>query len=449
MNKTIIKSHVTSFAVYMKEFMRMSFSEKMLAFLYLFSMMPIVYVILYGVNSRLGLSAVNEFLQAIVFASLAMLSFSQLWKELNRWDVLFVVACAMGYILSPQIYPNTSLYVLLNASKFLLTVLPFYIIGASIDLKKQSNTLLHIGRIGVLVTLFLVVLERMTPLSFNFYEEEEDMGQAYRLLVPLMIVTWNALRKPNVFDMFFSFIGLIMLLGFGTRGPILCLAIFIVLTLYIKSKVLGYKVRVGIILVGCFCLVFIKSIANFFGGIMAMFGMSSRVFADMDNFEEASSSGRDSIWADAFDLIISNGVDGEGLFADRLFIIINGEGTYVHNFFLEVGINFGLYIGLLISLGVLLIFFYDSRKLKGTEYLTLFIAIFCIGFVSLMVSGSYLEYSFFWLLLGVSTRVMRTPRAYYLSKELQVQKRKTRYDVLDRKCDNGIVQGSESPKGNY
>lgn len=415
MNETIVKAHITGFAAYMKEFGRMSFSEKMLVFLYLFSMVPIIYMIFYGMNSRLGLSAINEALQAIVFTVLAMLSFTQLWKELKWWDVLFVVACALGYIMSPQIYPQTFLDVLLNASEFLLTVLPFYIIGASIDLRKQSNTLLHVGRIGILITLFLILLERMAGFSFNFYEEEENMGQAYRLLIPLMIVTWNALRKPNMFDMVLFFIGLLMLLGFGTRGPVLSLAIFIILMLFIKTKDLG--VKVGFVIVGVLLFVFLEPIVNFFSEIMAMFGMSDRVLADMSNIGEATSSGRDNIWGDALDLIIKNGAQGEGLYADRSFVIINGEGTYVHNFFLEVGVNFGLYIGLLVSLVVLFVFFYDFRKLKGTEFLTLLIAIFCFGFLPLMISGSYLASSMFWLLLGVSAKVMRTPRAYYLGTE--------------------------------
>ena len=54
-----------------------------------------------------------------------------------------------------------------------------------------------------------------------------NMSAAYTFLPHLMMVTWHLLEKINVIDIVACLIGAVLLFGFGTRGPIFCMIIFV------------------------------------------------------------------------------------------------------------------------------------------------------------------------------------------------------------------------------
>ena len=415
-----VKAHATKFVTYLKEFKKMSFSSKMLVFLYLFSLAPVLYLILMGVNARIGLSSINEVLPSIVMGVLAVLSIGALWKRLKWWDLLFVVAVGAFYIYSPNIYPQTTYDILMRAPEFLLTVLPYYLIGASMDLKKDSNTLLHVGRIAVLATLLLVVVGRLFGLSMSFYDDRsENMGQAYLFLTPLLFIVWNELRHHNTTDFLLSGIGLIMLLGFGTRGPVFSLVLFVALMLVIKARSLS-KILL-LIIAALVVILLMDPLLSVFSDILSVFGMSDRAVSSMMDVENMDTSGRDDLWEYLINMINHNGSYGSGLYSDRSVIVINGENTYAHNIFLELAFDFGIMITVAVLAVMLIMFVLDVIKLKNTEMLSLWLVFFCFGFVPLLISDSYLERSEFWLLLGLSMTVLRTPRNYYTDNDTFTQ----------------------------
>jgi O-antigen ligase len=90
---------------------------------------------------------------------------------------------------------------------------------------------------------------------------------------------------------------------------------------------------------------------------------------------------------------------GIGLAGDRLYT----GGTYSHNIFLEIISGFGIIVGIIILLflGCITI---RSLFLKNKTRANLMLMWFCIGFVPLIVSGSYLTSFQFWIFLGLITR---------------------------------------------
>ena len=89
-------------------------------------------------------------------------------------------------------------------------------------------------------------------------------------------------------------------------------------------------------------------------------------------------------------------ITGIGIAGDRRIL----DGSYVHNFFIELIGNFGLIIGFIISIGIVLLII-RSLITKNNEKYELIILWVSLGFVHLIVSSSYLIDVKFWILFGL------------------------------------------------
>jgi O-antigen ligase len=107
-----------------------------------------------------------------------------------------------------------------------------------------------------------------------------------------------------------------------------------------------------------------------------------------------NSSGRTEIWEFLFELIKSNLLWGMGFGNDRGWISYNIGFNSAHNIILEIVLNFGIIVGLLIIIlySRLIMKSFDNRKNVG--FVTLMIGLLCMSFIRLFVSGSYLNSSF-------------------------------------------------------
>ena len=382
-----------------------------MVFLYLVLLVPQVFVFFYGFNTRLGIGAINEFLQPLLIIFLILISWNQLAKSIHVKDVLFVLSVSLFYFFSFLIYPETQSMIEKNGVEFIFTVLPFFLMGASMDLKEQEHTLVVIGRIGVLLEVFLIYMGLSGSYSFDYSEEDEYMGIAYLLLVPLIFVVWNLINRFNIEDLLLSLAGFFALLGLGTRGPVASLVVFVAVSMLLSIKKLFF--RVFIVIIGALIIYFIEPILMLTIPIIQSIGMSSRVIENM-LLEEININGRDSIIEQVAFKIKNQDFIGSGLYYDRVLL---GDDTYTHNVIYELLLNFGVYIGSFLILILILGLFRSLYKLRGTGFFYLLLAFVCIGFIPLLFSDSYLEYQPFWMLLGVCACVYRTPRTCYLEKQ--------------------------------
>lgn len=195
----------------------------------------------------------------------------------------------------------------------------------------------------------------------------------------------------------------------GCRGALLCLVCFFSLLFLIKSDKKIHLKRIIIIalqiVTAIIVLINIKQIAKTVSDLLQTFGYQSRVFdvlmgdsfLDTDSFFD--SSGRIDIWTE----IISNiNLFGHGLVSDRILL----DGTYPHNFFLEIAYQFGLVAGIMLSLFLIFRFFYVFRvsiKYNSLDLKFMLISFFSILIVKMMISSSYLLSLEFWLFLGMLT----------------------------------------------
>lgn len=227
-----------------------------------------------------------------------------------------------------------------------------------------------------------------------------SMSLSYYMLLPSIIYMNEFLNSMSVKKFITLTISLIVILALGSRGAIMCIGIFTILKLLPKLKTLTYKkimlylILFSIIILG---IIFFKDIIEYIYNFLFRYGIKSRTLR-LFMSDITYSSGRDSIYTDILQEIYNNPLLGFGLAGDRR--LLTGRNAYVHNIIIEILGNFGIIIGMIVNVFLILLLG-KSLLQKGKRNYTMIIIWISIGFVHLMISSSYLIDFKFWILLGL------------------------------------------------
>jgi len=218
------------------------------------------------------------------------------------------------------------------------------------------------------------------------------------MLLPTVIFLDKSIDRFNIISILITLISTIIILSLGARGPVMCVGVFFILKLInMRNKptyrnVLVYIILITIILIGLF---FFNTLLESLNNLFLQLGIRSRTLSLFlrDNLHL---SGRDRLYNDMLKTIADNPIFGVGLAGDRRII-----GRYSHNIIIEVFSGFGIIIGSIIILFLMLICIKAilSKKTLASSIISMW---FSMGFVHLMVSSSYLIDFRFWIYLGLS-----------------------------------------------
>lgn len=228
-------------------------------------------------------------------------------------------------------------------------------------------------------------------LSGAFYIEGYNMAFSYALLFPTFVLI-N--KKFWLWKLLAAFMMLEML-AIGSRGALLISIAYWIFTILYDKYTIGRILFYSVILVSSI-VVFFQPLINLLSNLFIMIGIRSRTLALLASDELLThDSGRDEITAMAWRLVSEAPILGSGVWADR-----EQFGTYCHNVFLELLVDFG-YLGTF----VLLVFFFVSQfkvyKELPDNHKKMYIMMFSI-LLPLMVSSSYLTSFNVGMFLGFS-----------------------------------------------
>lgn len=342
-------------------------------------------VILYVViTSHKAPIKVKTLITALTFVIVTLFSFA--FTEYERFTVLVLFTMLVG-------------------------TFSFFIQGSVIDLKNVSHKQLYVAAIA---TLMVSVAYSIYSIIFKKSTFEDNMDFAYSVLPSvLIIISWLFTDQDKRLAIVLSIIGTVFLLMQGTRGPLLCLAIFVCLMLYKKYGLRKIAFKVGpimLILVILSSSQFVKSKLVAVSNKIDSTGFSSRFITMMIEGELSDGNGREAIKETLLEEIKENPFAIRGMYADRHGTrgLIDSEkntiyekGTYAHSFWIEMiydwGVLFGGVILLIVSYMILRII---KESDKNDAYIVMLFV--CTGFVHLFFSGSYLLSSEFFFLIGIA-----------------------------------------------
>jgi len=340
---------------------------------------------------------------SLMYIVLILFSLPAIVRRLRGVDYGFGIGVVAVYLLNYVAFPDNEGYLDRNMETFLLSTFPLYYIGVSMDYKKIYPWLYRVS----MITIFLFSVYNLfisNALQESGAIEAGDMWASYNLLPHVAVVILQTLRKAKAMNIIASVVGIAMLMSLGTRGTIVCLAVVIAIYL-IAFREYRYPAlaRIGIIAAAFLLLVFLDDIMRFLQEIVEKLGMSVRIFEKYFDGELLEDSGRSRIQDRLMELVRENPVKGYGLFADRSKL-----GSYAHHIVIELWVNFGVIVGTGLLAAILALLVKTSRRLKDAEgEVLLILPLFGAGLVKLFMSGSYLNETNFFLLLGLCVCVVR------------------------------------------
>lgn len=334
--------------------------------------------------------------------------------------ILFIFVAVASFMLTEYKYfTSTVLWTLLIGGCV------FFLQGSLINMKNVSyNQLLGAAKI----TLVISTLYSLYTIISKNATYEDNMDFSYRALPAVLIVFSGLLvKKAGRSTIVFAAMGVVLLLLQGTRGPLLCLAVYVCLMLYKKHGMGKFFLKVSAAVLIVTLLLSSQTIQNWLLNVSEQIdstGYSSRFISMLVKGELSDDNGRDVIKEALLEEIQENPFQIRGMFADRQatrglrnyeWNIIYPEGTYAHSIWIEVIFDWGLLLGGVLLISIVLILFRTIKKCSMSDAYIVMLFV-CTGFVHLFLSGSYLEDTGFFFLMGLTmndSAVLRTGTGRY------------------------------------
>lgn len=351
------------------------------------------------------ISIFRPFVIPVLVAFLLLLSVPCLHSRIKISDACFVLACVIVVFLTAAFSPKHAAYIIPQWNRILVISLPMYLVGIAYNHRYSKTLLFFASLLGVLVA-FAYWAYRML---LNKELADYDMNAAYNLLPSIVYLIYWAFEKRKWWYWIAAFLGFVLCVSYGTRGPILAavvvfVALFVFWTFTGRRRVLKVSILVALIL-GAWTAFASGMLATFATKLTPLFeelGFSTRIF---DYFLEGNltiDNGRDKLADAVIQAIREKPLLGYGIMGDRLVL-----GSYVHNFVLEVLCSFGLIGGsilLLLCLIVVLRGIFKAKTITDKRFLVVMVTMI---FVKLLFSDSFIIEPYFFLVLGLSIGAAR------------------------------------------
>ena len=353
-----------------------------------------------GINNHLPvLGTMTDELEWCIVLAPILLSLPKLWKRIKTSDHIFVFAYLIYYLLNIQLFPQNADVLVNRLFSFSLLTLPYYYIGVTLDIKRFYNFFYYISVVAVFMCAFYELLyAQSASYTGDVDTSEYNMELAYSILPHVLMVSWRALKRFVLLNIAPMLLGLMLLLSFGTRGPVICAIVFIAIyLLFIRPS--KYQKTMRIITVACavYAMSFLEQFMTFMQLMTFQLGMSTRIFDKYFEGELEDSSGRDYIRETLLrELSIDNSLFGHGVLGSYPYV-----NTYPHNIVLEFLFSFGWVWGIAILFCIVYII---AKMLINTHQceinVTFGIILVIASILKLCFSSTFVDDALFFMLLG-------------------------------------------------
>ena len=371
--------------------------------------LPIIYFIIANVYFSFGRSLVNFIAMSnivslyLIYGTTSILILFS-FRYLNRKSILYLFILEIFFILT-YLFSYLMGYmdneIILQYTVITLVIcIPFTVLVVSMDdLKFLYNGLVKASYWNILLLLLYFVSE-WDSITYS-------MPAAYQVLFSAVVHVNELFTKKNrikTFLLILVIIEVVLILVKGSRGPLLILFVYIALKFLVEFRK-NKKVMIWFVLGSLGALVILLNMSEFLNAITTFLNNNniySRNLTLLLNNNIFDDSGRSELHNLAIELISKNPIIGYGASSDVKLL----GGAYVHSFYLELFINYGLILGsvlfVLISFESIRVLFIRSGVNK--DLLLIFLV---LGYVMLMISSTYLQNIYLFLFLGLVFRKKR------------------------------------------
>ncbi len=377
------------------------------------------------VNLPLISGVADYVIPCVIFVSFMMAS-KTITGRLRGSDFVFIMSCIVVFAFEYWVYAKNRAYFRMLYMEFITGCLPFYFVGVALrgDDKDVLDWLYRISAVTIVTfSIYMLFVNSMEGLTLS----GGDMASAYNILPHSCLAFYYVMKKFKWHRLILFVVSAIAILMMGSRGPVLCLGVFVIVVSVLTIRLNKPYVLIGIIVLSAVFVLIPDLLDRLMESGYALgerYGLSTRIFDKITSGNFTVSSGRNVIRQKIRYHLRQVPVVGLGIYGDRYVT----EGYYAHNFFLEVYAHFGYLLGTIICVSFTLfvvrgLAYAFQAKDESAQGIALVLLCCCI---KLMVSSSYLRDLFLWLLIGYVAGLLRENRTTHVlgtKRKSQVRKK--------------------------
>jgi len=333
----------------------------------------------------------------IIILFVYLINFKYVLKRISNLILFIMIAFLVIMLFNYILYPDNFKYIDIVSIVFSVFSFFSFIFYTSL---KNKDTFFILFIQSVYIQSFFSILYFLS-IDFNntiFY----SMSYSYYILPLLLLLIWKMFKSFKIIDLFLFLLNLVFLISVGSRGPLVVVMIFLII-LFV-NKIIKFRnksqflISMSLVTLLFLLIININNIIIYLTNILSNRGITSRTISTILDPSSVFLSGRDTVYSYTLDYINKRPILGYGVWGDRK-VLSSIDQAYPHNIFLEILMQYGIIIGSLILITLLGLIFY--RFLKGSNNKEKYFFAFSLGFLPLLVSGSYLTSYDFWLFLAI------------------------------------------------
>ncbi|WP_294143745.1 O-antigen ligase [uncultured Clostridium sp.] len=240
-------------------------------------------------------------------------------------------------------------------------------------------------------------------------EQSYNLGFGYTVIFCATIFFGLFIREKRKIYLILGCISTVLALTGGSRGCIVCLLVFGILYLFKEFSVV--PIHKKIMITAAAVLLGILFNAFYYDILSGLSGIDARTIQMFLSGDITSDNGRDAIYSLASEAIKNMPFLGYGAFGDRQFITPYYYWGYCHNIFLEMIIDFGWLLGIIVFLiiGIKSI----QVLISARDEQAFVICILLSANAKLFLSDTFWGYPQFWMLIAYLFFVFKEERKKY------------------------------------
>lgn len=356
-----------------------------------------------------------DVVMTIIYATAILLAIRDF--QVSTKDVLLVLILYGVFVLECLTRGQTNVYLEKYYFEFPFKTVPLYLVGVSLAMNKNKGEIIDHLYIISMITLPICFAYNMilgSPMDEIASKYQGNMDLAYHLLPHCCLIAYYARKKPNILNIALTIFGAFYLMLLGTRGAALMLLLCIGWSFVLgqnSKKVFARIIVLCSVVVAFIMSPFYKAFILWMYKMAQNLGLSIRIFDKLLSAGQIDSSGRNILAEALLASVNEHCLFGTGLCSDRMIV-----GVYAHNIALELWVEFGVIIGTVILVALVVTFLWGYIESSSSAEKGLIITLICSSFLKLFLSGSFMDDRWFFALIGICVGAIR------LSKNKKTQK---------------------------
>lgn len=346
-----------------------------------------------GTNGSAGIQSMSKILVGVSFIYALP---SVIKRSLFKLIIVYLVGIII-FGVHYLIYPENQMYMRALITPVFFMSLPMFVFSMSImDLEVFKKIMIKSSYIIFVAGIILGIQSLGGSVNVGTYSGP----LANYMLIPTIVFLNQLFNRFSIKSLLITILSILIILILGSRGAILGIVFFIVMKFILNHSIKSYKTLFiyssAVFATMIFVMNFDKIIFRVFQ-ILSDRGIYSRTLY-LFTQDTIHLSGRNYIYEVVINEIVNNPIIGFGIAGDRR--VLSGSAVYAHNIILEIVGNFGIPIGFVFFMTIILLIAKSimKRKTLKSEIILIWLS---LGFIHLMVSSSYLIEMKFWILMGL------------------------------------------------